>query len=275
MSEYYFENERVVMHYYKFGIGAKHMLCFHGYGMHGKQFKVLEEALGHQYTFYGFDLFFHKKTKLKDQSLDTVKKGISKRELSALFLAFCKKTDIQDFSIIAHSMGSHYATTLVEEIPERVNELFIAAPSSFKPGKIITFLSSNKIGNKLLERLALSNNGMTDLLSILKRIRAIDQEAYDILLREVATPELRFSFYACASYMRFLNLNVPKFIENLNQHQIKSIFVFGKRDKSYPSKIGNSIIPKIALGKQVIINEDHNMINLNLGHTLSEMLNDY
>jgi hypothetical protein len=172
-------------------------------------------------------------------------------------------------------MGSHYATTLVEEIPERVNELFIAAPSSFKPGKIITFLSSNKIGNKLLERLALSNNGMTDLLSILKRIRAIDQEAYDILLREVATPELRFSFYACASYMRFLNLNVPKFIENLNQHQIKSIFVFGKRDKSYPSKIGNSIIPKIALGKQVIINEDHNMINLNLGHTLSEMLNDY
>lgn len=275
MSEHYFENELVIMRYYKFGIGAKDMLCFHGYGMHGRQFKVLEEALGDQYTFYGFDLFFHKETKLRDQSLDAVKRGISKRDLSTLFLAFCQKLGINTFSILAHSMGSHYATTLVEEIPEKVKEVFIAAPSSFKPGKIITFLSSNKIGNNLLERLALSDKGMTGLLSVLKKTRLIDQMSYDILLKEIATAELRFSFYACATYMRFLNLDGRRFIDKLNEHQIKSIFVFGERDNSFPAKIGNSIIPQIVLGKQIVINEDHNMINRNFGRTLSELLNDH
>ena len=58
------------------------MLCaFHGYGMHGKQFKLLEGSLGEHYTFYGFDLFFHKETQLKDQSLAAIQKGISKKAL--------------------------------------------------------------------------------------------------------------------------------------------------------------------------------------------------
>lgn len=275
MIEHYFEDERIILHYYKFGTGTKNMLCFHGYGMHGKQFKVVEEPLGNQYTFYGFDLFFHKETKLKDQSLEVVKRGISKRELSKLFLSFCQKNDISTFSILAYSMGSHFATSLVEEIPEQIDEVFIAAPSSLKPGKFLRFLSGNKVGNKLLERLALSDNGMTNLLSILKKTKIIDQQAHDILLKEVATSELRFSFYACTIYLRFLNIDAQKFIDKLNQHQIKSIFIFGERDKNYPAKIGLSVIPRITHAKQIVINEDHNMINLNFGRTLSSLLHDH
>jgi hypothetical protein len=81
MTEHYFEDQFVKLHYYKFGSGPQHMLCFHGFGMHGKQFKLLDTHLGHQYTFWGFDLFFHKETRLKDQSLATVKKGCKKQSL--------------------------------------------------------------------------------------------------------------------------------------------------------------------------------------------------
>ena len=56
MTDHYFENDLVNLHYYKFGNGPKSMLCFHGYGMHGKQFKILETTLGSKYTFFGFDL---------------------------------------------------------------------------------------------------------------------------------------------------------------------------------------------------------------------------
>lgn len=275
MTDHYFENDLVVMHYYKFGNGPKDILCFHGYGMHGRQFKVLEESLADKYTFYGFDLFFHEGTKLIDQSVSTVKKGISKKQLAALFLDFCEKNNIGQFSIMAYSMGSYFATSLIEEIPERISELFIAAPSSFKPGRVLNFLSTNKIGNKLLEKLALSNNGMTNLLSLLRKCGVVDQEAHDILFKEIGTAELRFSFYACTSYLRFLKLDSQKFIDNLNEYQIKSIFVFGEKDKSYPAKIGESIIPRITFGRQIVINEGHNMINRNFGLTLTELLNDH
>lgn len=73
------------------------MLCFHGYGMHGKQFKVLEPMLGDKYTFYGFDLFFHQETKLQNQSLDEVKRGISKQELSEIIHAFADMNLSGDF----------------------------------------------------------------------------------------------------------------------------------------------------------------------------------
>lgn len=275
MTSHYFSNDLVDMHYYRFGAGPRNMFCFHGYGMHGRQFKVLEEAMGEEYTFYGFDLFFHKKTVLKDQSVEALKRGISKVQLASLFKDFCKEAGVDLFSIIAYSMGSHYATSLVEEIPEHIHELFIAAPSSLKPGKIITFLSGNRIGNKVLERMALSSNNMPRLLSVLKKIRIIDQKGYDILFKEVASPELRFSFYACASYMRFLTLNTEKFISKLNQHQIKSVFIFGERDKNYPPAIGKDIIPKIDLAKQFVINENHDMINLNFANALSRLMHDH
>ena len=269
MTDYFFENELVKMHYYQFGKGNKAMLCFHGYGMHGKQFKVLEKSLGDDYTFYGFDLFFHKETKLIDQSLENVKKGITKKELSELFLAFCNSKSINKFSIIAYSMGSFYATALVEVIPERIENIIVAAPSSLNAGKVVAFLSSNRIGNKILERLALSDNGMLRLLSSLKKTKIIDEKAFEILYREIATPELRFSFYACTSYLRFLKLDSQKFIQQLNNHPIKSIFIFGKRDKSYPVKIGKAIIPQIINAKQLIIDENHDMINQNFAKHLT------
>jgi len=275
MTNHYFSNDLVVMHYYRFGSGPKNMFCFHGYGMHGRQFKVLEETMGDQYTFYGFDLFFHKETVLRDQSVSAVKKGISKSQLAALFKDFCETAGVDRFSIIAYSMGSHYATSLVEEIPGRIEELFIAAPSSLKPGRIITFLSTNWLGNKVLERMALSDNGMTNLLSVLRKIRIIDQKAYDILFKEVSSPDLRFSFYACTSYMRFLKFDADKFVDNLNQHQIRSVFIFGERDRNYPYTIGQVVIPKINLARQIVINENHDMINRNFANVLSGLLHDH
>ncbi len=275
MTNHYFENELVKMHYCQFGNGNKAMLCFHGYGMHGKQFRHLEENLGDDYTFYGFDLFFHKQTRLIDESVINVKKGISKKELTKFFVRFCDSKSIDNFSVLAYSMGSFYACTLAEEVPERINELIIAAPASFNPGKVVTFLSTNAIGNKLLERLALSNTGMTGLLALLKRIKVIDQNAYEILYREIATPQLRFAFFACASYLRFLRLDSGLFVQQLNQHQIKSIFIFGKRDKSYPAKIGETIIPKIKLAKQLVIDENHDLVNKNFAEKLAILLNDH
>lgn len=275
MTSHFYENELVNMHYYKFGSGSKAMLCFHGNGMHGKQFKILEDKLGHVYTFYGFDLFFHKETVLKQQSLSNIKEGISKKDLSNVFIDFCTAHEIEDFSLLSYSMGSHYAATLVEEVPQRIKEFITAAPSVLKPGWIVTFLSAKKLGNKLLEKLALSENGMIGLLKIIKKIKIIDGKTYGILYKEIATHELRFAYYANFTYLKKLKLNGSKFITNLNEHQIKSIFIFGDRDKNYPVKIGEKLIPKIKGAKQLVLDENHEMINANFCAQLTKLLNDY
>ncbi|HEY0244767.1 MAG TPA: alpha/beta hydrolase [Mucilaginibacter sp.] len=272
MTNHYFENALVKLHYYKFGTGAKKMLCFHGFGMHGRQFKALESALGAKYTFYGFDLFFHNDTKLKDQSLQNIKKGLGKEELTNLIIEFCVHEHIDRFSIIAYSMGSHYATTVVEDLAPRIDEYIVAAPSSINPGKLIKYFSKNKTGNKILEKLVLSENILIRMLHLFKRLRFIDDIGLNILLKEINTPELRFNLYACFTYLRFLQTNEPKLINALNANPVKCIFIFGKRDKMYPPNIGTAFFKKLNHTEVVVLDENHEMINQNFVSALSGLL---
>lgn len=272
MTHHHFNHSLATLSYYKFGKGEQVMLCFHGYGMHGKQFKVLENQLGNKYTFYGFDLFFHKETKLKDESLKTVKKGITKKELSAFISDFCEHQKIQRCSVLSYSMGTHYATAFTEEMPERIDEYIVVAPSSLNPGKLVSFFSLNKIGNKLLEKLVLSEKALVRMLKITRRLRFVDDIGYGILLKEISTHELRFSFYACITYLRFLTTDEDKLLKALKEHTIKPIFIFGKRDKMYQPKIGDSFLAKLNNVKVLVLDENHEIINQNFADALTEVL---
>jgi pimeloyl-ACP methyl ester carboxylesterase len=273
MTDHYFENDLVKLHYYKFGTGLQKMLCFHGYGMHGKQFKLFEpEALALKYTFYGFDLFFHKETKLKDQRIETIKKGFSKKELADQIATFCRYEQIDRFSVIGYSMGTHYATAIVEEMPERIDEYIVVAPSCLNPGALTKFFSKNRAGNKLLEKLTLSKKALLNTLKLGKRLGFLDEVGYDILSQEFGTEELRFNFYACFTYLRFLETNEPKLLEVLEGQNIRSIFIFGKNDSMYPPKIGNTFIARLKHAEVIILDDNHEMINANFVAKLSRLL---
>jgi len=272
MTEHYFEDSFVKLHYYKFGNGPKHMLCFHGFGMHGKQFKLLADQLGHQYTFWGFDLFFHKETQLKDQCLSTVKKGLRKSELATMILSFCRHEQIDSFSVIGYSMGSHYATTIVEELPGMVNEYIVVAPSSVNPGALIRFFGKNKAGNKMLEKLMLSEKAMTRVIRLVKWLRLIDATGHDILQKEIGTPELRFALYACFTYLRLLETDEAQLIKHLGSYQIKSIFIFGRHDKMYLPAIGKQFFAKFEPSEVIVLDENHEMINPNFVNRLANSL---
>lgn len=272
MTQHHFESALVKLNYYKFGAGDKMMLCFHGFGMHGKQFKSLEAALGNRYTFIGFDLFFHKATRLKNQSLESVKKGLTKKELAGLIDDFCRHEGIERFSVMGYSMGSHYATAVVEELGPRVDEYIIAAPSSINPGKLIKFFSKNRTGNKILEKLVLSENALISMLYLFKRFKLVDDVGHSILLKEIDTPELRFNLYACFTYLRFLVTDEERLIKMLDDYNIRSIFIFGKRDKMYPPHIGKPFFNKLKRAEVILLDENHELITPNFVDALSGLL---
>jgi pimeloyl-ACP methyl ester carboxylesterase len=272
MTEHYFENELVSLHYYKFGEGPKAMLCFHGYGMHGKQFKLLESSLGSTYTFYGLDLFFHKETKLRDQSLPTIKKGISKAGLAAFISTFCDHEGIDRFSVIGYSMGTHYATIVTEEMASRVDEYIVVAPSSLEPGKLIRFFSKAKTGNRILKRVALSDRLLLNMLKLFKKLRLIDSSEYKILHSEIETHELRFNFYACFTYLRFLETDEKRLHNAIEDNNIRSIFIFGRRDRSFPPSIGDKFIPQLKNATVLVLDEGHEMIKKDFAEKLTDLL---
>ena len=248
------------------------MLCFHGFGMHGKQFRLLEEQLGHLYTFWGFDLFFHKDTQLKDQSLRRIKKGLERSELVEMITGFCEHAHIDRFSVLGYSIGTHYATAIVEELPARIDEYIVAAPASLQPGKLVRFFSKTMVGNKLLEKLMMSEKAVLNIINLLKRTGIIDAGGRNILHKEVGTPELRFALYACFTYLRCLDTNEPELIRALNDNNIKSIFIFGNYDKTYLPSIGKAFFRKITPTEIILLDEGHELINQNFANRLTHSL---
>jgi len=272
MTDHYFENDFIKLHYYRFGSGEQHMLCFHGFGMHGKQFISLEQELGSKYTFWGFDLFFHKGTKLKDESLATVKSGLRKEQLVNLIKSFCDAQCIDRFSVLGYSMGSHYATAVVEGLPGQIDEYIVAAPSSIEPGALIRFFGTNKLGNRMLEKLSFSEKAMLNLIKLVRKLRFIDDAGRDIIYKEIGTPKLRFALYASFTYLRFLETDEQRFLAAVEQHNIRTIFIFGKRDKMYLPKIGDVFLKKLARAEVVILDADHEMIKPEFVAALSRLL---
>jgi len=272
INQHYFDHDLAKLSYYVFGSGPEIMLCFHGYGMHGKQFQILEEKLGNKFTFYGFDLFFHKDTKLKNNSFENIQKGLTKTEWANFIIDFCAHRNIDSFSVIGYSMGTHYATSLVEMIPHRITNYVLVAPSALKPGKLVEFFSKNKIGNKFLEKLVLSEKALIRLLKFCKGLNFIDDVGHQIMLKEINTPDLRFSLYACFTYLRFLETDKIKLQKILMTNPIKSIFIFGQKDKMYPPTIGTKFCSLIAKSHTIVLDENHEMINQPFVNELAKLL---
>jgi hypothetical protein len=146
------------------------------------------------------------------------------------------------------------------------------APSSLEPGNLIRFFSKNKTGNKILEEFALHGKALVSMLKLFKRLRLINEQDYKILYNEIGTPDLRFNFYACFTYLRFLETDEERLLKALDGQNIKSIFIFGKRDKSFPPKIGDKFIPRLKQAEVVILNEGHEMIKKDFVNALTGLL---
>ncbi len=274
MTSHFFNHSLVNLHYYRFGNGPKAMLCFHGLGMHGKQFSVLKEKFGDEYTFYGFDLFFHKGTKLQDQSIDHIKKGISKVDFCTLITDFCTHEEIDRFSVISYSLGTHYATVLAEKESARIDELFILAPSFLKIFPPLKIIAKNMIVNYLFRKLFLSKNAIKMILKLCRALHVIDEKGHKILNSEMATHDLRFAFYANVTYLRYLQIKEDDLVASLNENNVKCHFIFGERDPMYPPRVAENMISKLKHVKMTILDEDHDMVNSNLASKMHDLIYD-
>lgn len=275
MTSHFFDHPLVHLHYYRFGNGKKTMLCFHGYGMHGKQFKVLTEKLGEEYTFYGFDLFFHQQTLLKDNSIQHIKKGLSKSDFCAVINAFCEQEAIDRFSVISYSLGTHYATVLAEQEAARIDKLIIMAPAVLRIFLPLRLAAKNRMANYIFRKVFLSESRVRSILQLCRKLRVFDEKGHQILLSEMETLDLRFAFYANVTYLKHMEPKHDRLIAELNKNKVKCYFIFGKRDPMFPSHLADQWISQLDSVKKLVIDEDHDMVNPNLADKLYDLINDH
>ncbi len=233
------------VHYHEYGTGQKALLSFHGYGMTGKQFHVLEQSILPEYKVYGFDHFFHGESTLSGWTEKQILAGMPKNMVKSYVDEWFKIYGRQRFSVMAYSIGANLALILVEEFADLIDEVILMAPDGLSVYKGFHFLRQNRIGKYLFGRLTKSKWQAPVFLKALKKINFIDDSLYTIAYNEIDTSKKRLDVYYTLNLIKQLKPNVDKVTHLINQHNIKCRLIFGKYDELFPLPAAGNFIGKL------------------------------
>ncbi|MFD2144874.1 alpha/beta hydrolase [Mucilaginibacter antarcticus] len=247
------------VHFHEYGTGQKPVLAFHGYGMTGKQFNVLEQSVLKQYHVYGFDHFFHNESKLDDWTEQQIIAGMPKAMVKAYVEQWFKTYGRQRFSVMGYSIGANLALILVEEYADLIDEVILMAPDGLAVYKGFDIIQNKAWGQLLFKTVTKSKWLAPALLKNLRKVGFIDQSLYDIAYSEMNTPQKRMDVYYTLNLIKLLRPDVVKIASLINQHKIKCRLIFGRQDQLFPKL---AAIPFINLLQSPDVHE------VDLGHWL-------
>jgi pimeloyl-ACP methyl ester carboxylesterase len=230
------------VHYHEYGSGKKLLFAFHGYGLDGKQFDVLEQSLLQQYRIVGFDHFFHGTSTLEDVKEASVLAGMQPELLKAYIKGWFKQFGEQRFSIIGYSIGANMALFSLEHFAELVDEIILIAPDGLVLHKGFHFLRTSFIGKKIFRKLTYSSWMMLFALKLLRKVKIIDKSLYAIASREIDTPEKRLDAYFTIHFIKTIRPDIKKIAKLINQYHIRCRLYFGEYDDLFPKSNGAKFI---------------------------------
>lgn len=247
-------------HFHEYGTGQKPMLAFHGYGMTGKQFHVLEQSIIPQYHIYGFDHFFHGESKLDGWTEQQILAGMPKTMVRSYMEEWFKLYGRQRFSVMGYSIGANIALILVEEYAELIDEVILMAPDGLAVFKGFQFILHNKLGRGIFRMATKSKWLAPFIIKSLKKLRFIDESLYHIAYNEIDTEQKRLDTYYTLNLIRLLKPDVKHIAQQINRHKIKCMLIFGKHDLLFPKSaampflrmLDDAEVHEVALGHWLV-----------------------
>jgi pimeloyl-ACP methyl ester carboxylesterase len=267
----YFENNFARLHYYEYGTGEEILIAFHGFGMRGSQFNKFEKSLGNRFKIYSFDLFFHGETRLKDDSVDTIRRGLNTHEIADTLHSFLASIDKKDSSLLYYSIGAKFALAILQEFPTKINKAFFIAADGFENNLILKICSSKHINNWLL-KLVYNPKILNYVLKTLYKTNYIDHTLHRILSFEFSTESYRMISYKTITYYSRLKFDRQHLANLINQNKIETHFFFGKKDKLFPAGIATRFGKLLNQPNVHIFEEGHELINDNLSTYLKNLV---
>jgi pimeloyl-ACP methyl ester carboxylesterase len=261
------------IHYHEYGTGTKPMLAFHGYGMTGRQFEVLQKSILTQYRVYSFDHFFHGETRLNNWPETQILSGMPKSLMRNYLEEWFNQHGRQRISLMGYSIGANLALVLLEDYAEWVDEVILMAPDGLSVYKGFNFLMHQPVGKLLFKTVTKSNWLAPGVLKGLKKVKFIDDSLYKIAYNEMDTPQKRQDVYYTLNLIKQLQPNVVKITEQINKHNIKCHLIFGKHDMLFPksaampfiNRLQNPQVHEVPMGHWLVTAQlDEYLVNCNL-----------
>lgn len=263
------------VHYHEYGSGQKLLFAFHGYGMTGKQFSILENSLLKQHRVIGFDHFFHGTSVLDNETEAYVLAGMQPDLLKAYLTTWFKQFGEQRFSLIGYSIGANMALFLLENFAEWVDEIFLMAPDGLAEHQGLHFLRASFIGKKIFRKLTYSSWMMVLALKLLNKINVIDHSLYTIAYHEIDTPTKRLNAYYTVNFNKTIRPDIEKIARLINLNNIRCHLYFGRFDNLFPESNSKRFLALLNQPELHVLPLGHWLITAKLDQYIAKQTNDY
>lgn len=256
------------LHYAKAGNGARVLLLFHGFGQHHCVFDSWVGALGHQYTLYSFDLFFH------GQSHWHSREALEKTDWQEIMTLFFKQESITDFELVGFSMGGKFALATLELFPTKVKKITLLAPDGIKTSFWYSLATYPIATRSLFKSMILHPKRLLWLTKFLRALHLVDNGLLRFAEHQMNTEEKRRRVYFTWVYFRHLKFDQKHLAGIINQHAISFTIVIGRYDKIITAANMQPFLSKLKKKDFFLIEAGHNELIDNSIHVVIKSQND-
>ena len=251
----YLLHHRSKLYYRVIGHGSRALLAFHGYGQSSDYYQPMEQALGSDYTIYAFDLFFHGRSHLHKHDMPLGKEFL--RELIEHFLA---KQQLGRFSLMGFSMGGKFALTLVECMPERIEELFLIAPDGIKTSFWYNIATYPGWLQQLFKRTVVKPGLFFGLLRMLDKYNMVHKSMLRFAHYQMDSTPKRLRVYRSWVGFRELNFDIRNIVQLLNRHQVPVTMFVGEYDQIIAPKRVAVFVDALEKGELIVLKTGHSYL---------------
>ncbi|GAA3939618.1 alpha/beta fold hydrolase [Hymenobacter algoricola] len=240
------------LHYHQYGTGPRVILAFHGYGQSASHWRGMAAALGPAVTLYALDLFYHGQSRLAKADAP-----LTKKRLGELLAGFMTEHGIDRCGLLAFSMGAKFALTVVEQLPARVEQVWLIAPDGIRTQFWYSLATYPPWMRGVLGRAVLRPQRLLRFIDVLAQRRLIDSGLVRFAQWQLDSREKRLRVYCSWTGFRHLVFELKKLAAGLNRRPTPVTFFLGRYDRVIPHAGLQEFIASLTNTRTVLLEAGH------------------
>lgn len=246
---------RGLLHYRKWGDGAKLLLAFHGYGDAADLFQPIAAYLSKEYTIYSFDLPHHGHSQWDE------KMKLTSAQLAEMTLQLLHDHGTGRCTLMGYSLGGRLCLAIMEQVPGAIDRMVLIAPDGLKKDPYYYFFTRSWVGQKIFRNLLERPEPYFKLMHLLKTLRLVHLKRYKFAMHFLQTTESRALLLQVWPGMSEI-VPEPETLKNtIARYRIPITIFMGATDKIIPPASGRQFIAGLDTVKLQLLERGHRIID--------------
>ncbi len=262
MNSFFIQLKEGRIHCLEAGSGPGLVVCFHGYSRDAATFLPMAAHLEGRYTLVSVDLPHHGGTEWPD-ALPLRRAG-----LIEIMAALQARYGLARMALAGFSLGGRVALTVLEEIPDKISGMVLAASDALQPNPVYRFAMRTAAGRKLFADLLRRPERYLRLMQRLARQRVLPGLHYEWAANYIQAPWTRTLLGKVWPSLRYLVPSVRRVQSVLRRYKVPLQLFMGRHDTVVPLRYAERFCAGAPGVRLTVLEKGHRLLD---NETLRQM----